>query len=92
MRLYLVRRTRGFIKENYAKADEDTGRKYLESSRHKLIAATRTYPFGRDSWGYHAVGFCWLNLIAPLLINGLRFKPRYSQSRCNLNSPTSSPP
>jgi superfamily II DNA or RNA helicase len=29
MRLYLVRRTRSFIKENYAKADE-SGRKYLE--------------------------------------------------------------
>lgn len=29
MRLYMVRRTRGFIKENYAHTDEDTGRKYL---------------------------------------------------------------
>lgn len=29
MRLFLVRRTRGFIKENYAKLDEETGRKYL---------------------------------------------------------------
>lgn len=29
MRLYLVRRTRGFIKDNYAKPDEKTGRKYL---------------------------------------------------------------
>jgi superfamily II DNA or RNA helicase len=29
MRLYLVRRTRGFIKDNYAKTDETTGRKYL---------------------------------------------------------------
>lgn len=29
MRLYLIRRTRGFIKENYAKPDEKTGRKYL---------------------------------------------------------------
>jgi Helicase conserved C-terminal domain/PLD-like domain/SNF2-related domain len=29
MRLYLVRRTRGFIKDNYAKADEHSGRKYL---------------------------------------------------------------
>jgi hypothetical protein len=29
MRLYLVRRTRGFIKDNYAKADEQSGRKYL---------------------------------------------------------------
>lgn len=29
MRLYLVRRTRSFIKENYAKMDNATGRKYL---------------------------------------------------------------
>ncbi len=30
MRLYMVRRTRGFIKTNYAKTDLDNGRKYLE--------------------------------------------------------------
>jgi superfamily II DNA or RNA helicase len=30
MRLYLVRRTRSFIKENYAKVDPANGRKYLE--------------------------------------------------------------
>lgn len=30
MKLFLVRRTRTFIKENYAKTDEATGRKYLE--------------------------------------------------------------
>ena len=32
MRLYLVRRTRGFIKENYALTDTDNGRKYLALS------------------------------------------------------------
>lgn len=32
MRLYLVRRTRGFIQENYAKYDPDRKRKYLEFS------------------------------------------------------------
>ncbi len=30
MRLYMVRRTRGFIKEHHAKTDADNGRKYLE--------------------------------------------------------------
>ncbi|MFA5043660.1 MAG: helicase-related protein [Kiritimatiellia bacterium] len=30
MRLYLVRRTRGFIQENYAKLDSERDRKYLE--------------------------------------------------------------
>ena len=29
MRLYLVRRTRSFIQDNYAATDEDNGRKYL---------------------------------------------------------------
>ncbi|MCE9557645.1 MAG: NgoFVII family restriction endonuclease [Armatimonadetes bacterium] len=29
MRLYMVRRTRGFIKENYAQTDPETGRRYL---------------------------------------------------------------
>jgi superfamily II DNA or RNA helicase len=29
MRLYMVRRTRSFIKDNYAETDPDTGRKYL---------------------------------------------------------------
>ncbi len=29
MRLYLVRRTRSFIKDNYAQLDKETGRKYL---------------------------------------------------------------
>jgi superfamily II DNA or RNA helicase len=32
MRLYLVRRTRSFIKNNYAYTDENNGRKYLEFS------------------------------------------------------------
>ncbi len=29
MRLYLVRRTRSFIKDNYAETDPENGRKYL---------------------------------------------------------------
>ena len=36
MRLYLVRRTRGFIQDNYAETDQETGRKFLtyeDSSR-----------------------------------------------------------
>ena len=32
MRLYLVRRTRSFIQENYAKLDPTVNRKYLEFS------------------------------------------------------------
>ena len=29
MRLYLVRRTRSFIQDNYAETDPDSGRKFL---------------------------------------------------------------
>ena len=35
MKLYLVRRTRSFIKNNYAKTDKATGRKYLEFANGK---------------------------------------------------------
>lgn len=38
MRLYLVRRTRSFIKDNYAKTDSANGRKYLE-----FADGTRSY-------------------------------------------------
>ncbi len=38
MRLYLVRRTRSFVKENYAETDPDTNRKYL-----KFEDGTRSY-------------------------------------------------
>lgn len=38
MRLYLVRRTRSFIKDNYAKIDPGNGRKYLE-----FADGTRSY-------------------------------------------------
>jgi len=38
MRLYLVRRTRSFIKDNYAKTDPGNGRKYLE-----FADGTRSY-------------------------------------------------
>ncbi len=38
MRLYMVRRTRGFIQENYAETDRSTGRKYLT-----LADGTRSY-------------------------------------------------
>ncbi len=36
MRLYLVRRTRSFIQDNYAKIDKETGRKYLELNNGSL--------------------------------------------------------
>ncbi len=42
MRLYLVRRTRSFIQDNYANTDPDTGRKYLTyEDRNKSYFPTR---------------------------------------------------
>ena len=38
MRLYMVRRTRSFIQENYAETDPETGRKYLT-----FVDGTRSY-------------------------------------------------
>ena len=38
MRLYMVRRTRSFIKDNYAETDPANGRKYLDfRGRHALL-------------------------------------------------------
>ena len=57
MRLYLVRRTRSFIKEHYAKTDEETGRKYLrfhDGSRSYFPERTPKkveYPFAPDDPG-----------------------------------------
>ncbi len=51
MRLYLIRRTRSFIKENYAETDAETGRKYLLFSDGRRsyfpdrIAKKAEYPF-----------------------------------------------
>lgn len=52
MRLYLVRRTRSFIKENYGKVDEQTGRKYLlfEDGQRSFfpVRVPKTVPFTLD--------------------------------------------
>ena len=52
MRLYLVRRTRGFIKDNHAKEDPDSGRHYLllpDNTRHYFPARLpRTLKFAVD--------------------------------------------
>jgi len=52
MRLYLVRRTRSFIQDNYAHTDESNGRKYLKypDGRHSYFPARtpRTVTFAVD--------------------------------------------
>lgn len=52
MRLYLVRRTRSFIQDNYAKSDPETGRKFLtfeDGSRSYFpVRVPKTVPFNID--------------------------------------------
>lgn len=52
MRLYLVRRTRSFVQENYAETDPDTGRKFLtyENGRRSFFPARlpKTVKFAVD--------------------------------------------
>ena len=59
MRLFLIRRTRSFIKANYAKTDNETGRKFLEFAPNadgfcersyfpNRIPAKVEYPFSMD--------------------------------------------
>jgi superfamily II DNA or RNA helicase len=43
MRQFLVRRTRSFIKANYAKTDSESGRKYLEFSGSNAVEVQRSY-------------------------------------------------
>ncbi len=80
MRLYLVRRTRSFIKENYAKPDPVTGRKCLEYPDGKLAPfpnrVPRTLKFKIDDHNRDDQYAC---LYAPDVvdtINALRL-PRY---------------
>lgn len=80
MRLYLVRRTRGFIQDNYAETDEETGRRYLllqDGSRsHFPRRQPRTITFGMDSADGNDQ---YVHLYSPAVVdavNALRL-PRY---------------
>ena len=88
MRLYLVRRTRNFIQENYADIDETDGRKYLSfEDGQRFYFPTRipkTLPFNMDAQ--------YAQLFADDVvdaINGLKL-PRYGLG--NYEKPSPSPP
>ena len=87
MRLYLVRRTRNFIQENYAVADEADGRKYLsfeDGQRFYFpMRVPKTLPFNMDAQ--------YAQLFADDVvdaINGLKL-PRYGLG--NYEKPPPSP-
>ncbi|MBX7123291.1 MAG: hypothetical protein K1X42_14270 [Opitutaceae bacterium] len=94
MRLYMVRRTRGFIKENYAETDPSNGRKYL-----KFSDGTRSYfpdrlpkkvPFKVDDTDPNDL---YAKLYAPAvvdLINHLDL-PRYGLGNFVLEKPKTIP-
>ena len=88
MRLYLVRRTRNFIQENYAAIDEADGRKYLSfEDGQRFYFPTRmpkTLPFNMDAQYAQLFADDVVNAI-----NGLKL-PRYGLG--NYERPSPSPP
>ena len=89
MRLYLVRRTRSFIQQNYAATDEANGRKYLtfeDGSRSYFpVRVPRTAPFVIDD--QYARLFA-VDVVAD--INRLEL-PRYGLGNYVAPSPTTPP-
>ena len=80
MRRYLVRRTRSFIQENYAKTDATTGRKYLDfhdgSRSYFPVRVPRTVTFALQS---EQVGDQYARLYAESVIEAINVLtlPRY---------------
>jgi hypothetical protein len=94
MRLYLVRRTRTFIRDNYAKTDPRTGRKYLEfddGTRSPFPdRIPKTLKFSIDN---KRPGDQYARLLADDTVNTLTnlFLPRYGLSNYVKPSPTRPP-
>lgn len=80
MRMYLVRRTRSFIKNNYAQTDETTGRKYLTfSNGSKSYFPVRTPKRVEYEFNPNDKNDTYAKLYSPHVvdtINGLNL-PRY---------------
>lgn len=94
MRLYLVRRTRSFIKDNYAKLDESNGRKYLlfpDGTRSYFpdrIPRVVEYPFNpNDSNDLYARLY---SKEVVDIINGLNL-PRYGLQNYRTDQPIVTP-
>lgn len=93
MRLYMVRRTRGFIQQNYAHNDPDTGRKYLlleDGSRSYFpVRQPKTVGFAVDE---EDPADQYARLYAPVVVDAINdlLLPRYGLANYAARRP--SPP
>ncbi|GAG29111.1 unnamed protein product, partial [marine sediment metagenome] len=94
MRLYLVRRTRTFIQNNYAKTDESNGRRYLQfpdGRRSYFPTRTpRTVPFQTDDKDPNDQYACLYSDSVVDTINDLAL-PRYGLGNYEVNTPEHPP-
>ena len=94
MRLYLVRRTRSFIKENYAETDPENGRKYLvfedgtRSYFPKRMPKTVKFPIDDDDPADQYARMYAGDVVDA--INALEL-PRYGLGNYEAKSPSESP-
>lgn len=94
MRLYMVRRTRGFIQQNYAERDEESGRRYLTmaSGQPSYFPARvpKTVPFAVDEAnGSDPYARLYADSVVDA-INGLAL-PRYGLGNYVAPSPHTAP-
>ena len=94
MRLYLVRRTRGFIQDNYAETDRDTGRKFLTyedgSQSFFPTRVPRTVKFAIDDSDPNDQ---YAKLYSPKVVEVIRRLnlPRYGLGNYVLDNPSTPP-
>ena len=94
MRLYLVRRTRGFIQDNYAETDQETGRKFLtyeDGSRSFFpIRVPKTVKFSIDDSDPNDQ---YAKLYSPKVVNIVKklHLPRYGLGNYVLDNPETPP-
>jgi superfamily II DNA or RNA helicase len=94
MRLYLVRRTRSFIKDNYAKTDQATGRKYLTfEDGTKSFFPAREPRRAEFAISEENAGDQYARLYAPAVVNAINDLnlPRYGLGNYVAPSPHTPP-
>ena len=94
MRLYLVRRTRSFIQDNYAETDQETGRKFLtyeDGTRSFFpIRVPKTVKFAIDDSNPDDQ---YAKLYSPKVVDIVKhlYLPRYGLGNYVLNNPETPP-
>jgi len=94
MRLYLVRRTRSFIQDNYAETDQETGRKFLtyEDGTHSFFPTRvpRTVKFAIDDSNPNDQ---YAKLYSPKVVDIVKdlHLPRYGLGNYVLENPATPP-